>query len=215
MSSPNTELKPLKLSCTKADCGNDLHCFQRSTKLAKAGRSGKCRECGADLVDWPRVHRRDSGDATYLVKALQFEWIRHRYWHIPLTEYAINYARRKGRMSLKEAVRRQIESAVGKPNHPKQGRQTPWETNPKATVVHFAQHATASCCRKCVEEWHAIPVDVDLKAEQLDYLTDLAMRYITERIPNLGDGPVSVPRRTAARALDSDLPVPNRLPYAS
>jgi hypothetical protein len=215
MSSSNGELKPLKLSCTKTDCGNGLHCFQRSKKLAKAGQSGTCRECGAGLVDWPRVHRRDSGDASYLVAALQFEWIRHRYWHIPLTEYASNYARRKGRTLLKEAVRRQIENAVGKPNHPKQGRQTPWETNPKATAVHYAQHATASCCRKCVEEWHAIPADVDLSAEQLDYLTDLAMRYIIERIRDLSDQPVAVPRRSAARAIDSALPAPNRLPYAS
>jgi len=215
MSNPDNELKPLKLSCTETDCGNDLHCFQRSKKLAKANQSGKCRECGADLIDWPRVHRRDSLDAPYLVKAFQFEWIRHRYWHIPLTEYAINYARRKGRRLLREAVRRQIESAVGKPNHPRQGRQTSWETNPKATAVHFAQHATASCCRKCVEEWHAIPVDVDLTTEQLDYLTELAMRYVVERIPDLGTEPVSVPRRSASRALNSGSPAPNRLQYAS
>ena len=215
MSSLNGGLKPFKISCTGTDCGNDLHCFQRSKKLTNASRSGQCRECGVQLVDWARVHRRDSGDAPYLIEALKFEWIRHRYWHLPLTEYAINYARRKGRILLADAVRRQIESAVASPKHPAQGRQTPWETNPKATAVHYAQHATASCCRKCIEGWHAIPIDVTLTVDQLNYLADLAMRYIVARIPDLDDRPVPVPRRSVGSSPDSNLALSPPLRYAS
>jgi hypothetical protein len=33
------------------------------------------------------------------------------------------------------------------------GRQTPWRGHP----VFVAQHATATCCRSCLEKWHAIP----------------------------------------------------------
>jgi len=25
-----------------------------------------------------------------------------------------------------------------------------------AEIVHYAQHATAACCRKCIEYWHGI-----------------------------------------------------------
>ncbi len=33
------------------------------------------------------------------------------------------------------------------------GRQTPREGN----TIFYAQHATASCCRTCIEYWHGIP----------------------------------------------------------
>jgi Domain of unknown function (DUF4186) len=33
------------------------------------------------------------------------------------------------------------------------GRQTPWRGHP----VFVAQHATATCCRGCLEKWHDIP----------------------------------------------------------
>lgn len=215
MASSNSGLKPLKISCTSTDCANDLHCFQRTKKLTNSGKSGQCRECGAQLVDWSRLHQRNVADVSYTFEALRFELIRHHFWHISLSEYAVNYARRKGHIALREAVRKQIEHAVGSPNHPAQGRQTPRETNPRATAVHYAQHATASCCRKCLEEWHGIPVDVDLTSEQLEYLTELAMCYIDARIPDLSDEPVSVPRRSAGRVLDSSSSATNRLRYAS
>jgi hypothetical protein len=32
------------------------------------------------------------------------------------------------------------------------GRQTPWRGHP----VFVAQHATATCCRSCLQKWHAI-----------------------------------------------------------
>src|SRR5712671_4659068 len=93
----NGLLKPLKISCTSTDCINNLHCFQLSKKLLQLGPSGRCRSCGIQLVDWTRVHRRDANDAQYTFDALRHELIRHHFWHIPLSEYAVNYARRKGR----------------------------------------------------------------------------------------------------------------------
>ena len=35
----------------------------------------------------------------------------------------------------------------------KDGRQTPYRGHP----VFVAQHATATCCRGCLEKWHRIP----------------------------------------------------------
>lgn len=34
---------------------------------------GHCRSCGAELVDWKRVHRRDVDDATFVFKSLKNE----------------------------------------------------------------------------------------------------------------------------------------------
>ncbi|MBD0321018.1 MAG: DUF4186 domain-containing protein, partial [Gemmatimonadetes bacterium] len=43
------------------------------------------------------------------------------------------------------------------------GKQTPFRGHP----VFVAQHATATCCRGCLEKWHAIPAGRDLTdAEQ-------------------------------------------------
>lgn len=36
---------------------------------------------------------------------------------------------------------------------PNDGKQTPMRGHP----VFIAQHATATCCRGCLEKWHAIP----------------------------------------------------------
>jgi len=36
---------------------------------------------------------------------------------------------------------------------PNDGRQTPWRGHP----VFIAQHATATCCRGCLEKWHGVP----------------------------------------------------------
>ena len=45
----------------------------------------------------------------------------------------------------------------------KDGKQTPFRGHP----VFVAQHATATCCRGCLEKWHGIPAGRDLTdAEQ-------------------------------------------------
>ena len=179
------ELKPLKITCTSSDCGNNLHCFRTTKKMKQQGLDGTCRSCGARLVDWQRVHLRDLSDVTYTFDALKFEMIRHHFWHISLSQYAIRYALRKGRKDLSQATENQIRRAVGPASPPFDGRQTPRETSPKANAIHYAQHATASCCRKCIEEWHGIPQGRTLSNQEIVYLSDLAMRYLLEKVPGL------------------------------
>jgi hypothetical protein len=216
-STTNGPPKPLKISCKSTNCGNNLHCFQLSKKLLQQGPSGRCRSCGVQLVDWSRVHRRDLSDAKYTLEALRYELIRHHFWHIPLSQYAIDYARRKGKIALKLAVEHRIQKAVGSPTHPVQGRQTPREDSPTANAIHYAQHATASCCRPCLEEWHGIPADRPLTNEELAYLTELAMLYVEARIPDLSLNPVSVQRRRRgpqSESMQIEQP-PREMPHAS
>lgn len=199
-SNPNG-LKPLKITCTSTDCERNLHCFRMTKKLLASGANGRCRACGAELVDWPRVYKRIVGDVRYTFEALQFELIRHHFWHIELTQHAINYARRKGRALLRVAAEKQIRQLVGSAKHPREGIQTPRENSPHANAIHFAQHGTASCCRRCIAEWHGIPGGRPLSNEEIAYLTELAMLYVDARIPGLGDDPTAVPvRRHAGRA---------------
>jgi hypothetical protein len=175
-------LKRLKISCATSDCGNGLHCFQQSKKLASQSPAGACQACGAQLVDWGRVHKKRLGDADYMFKALQLEWIRHYFFHLKMEQRAVNYARRKGKEELADAVRKQIRRGIGDAEPFLDGRQTRMGgDNP----IDYARHATASCCRKCVAEWHGIPTGRELADEEIAYLSELAMRYLNHRLPDL------------------------------
>ena len=51
------------------------------------------------------------------------------------------------------------------------GKQTPFKGHP----VFIAQHATATCCRKCVEKWHKIPKNKKLNEMDIAILTNFIM----------------------------------------
>jgi hypothetical protein len=95
---------PLDIKCTSVDCDNDLHCFKQLRKMTPDQR-GRCRACGADLVDWDRLHRRDESDARHTFEALQRELIRHHFFHKPVDDMAMRHAQRKGRILLKQGKR--------------------------------------------------------------------------------------------------------------
>lgn len=52
----------------------------------------------------------------------------------------------------------------------------------KGHPVFIAQHATATCCRGCINKWHKIPKDVELTQEQQDYIVGLIMEWIKRQI---------------------------------
>jgi hypothetical protein len=191
-SEPTTALPKLAISCTSADCHNDLHCFRSTRKLLAAGLGGACRVCHVSLVDWPRVHERRLDDVDHTLAELRQELIRHHFWHLDFDEKARNHALRKGRVALSIAAARRIEISVSGENPVKDGRQTPFEGN----VLYYAQHATASCCRTCIEYWHNVPKGRPLTDEEQRYLTALVVRYVDDRWPDLPNGPTHVPRRS-------------------
>jgi hypothetical protein len=60
------------------------------------------------------------------------------------------------------------------------GKQTPMRKHP----VFVAQHATATCCRGCLEKWHAIPKGRELSAEEKQYVIDVIRRWIELQMSN-------------------------------
>jgi hypothetical protein len=217
--------KKLEIRCANTDCGVNLHCYRTSRRHAaqqtalngsgglnpatsseaaqkSAGPvKGRCIACGIELIDWARVHQRNLKDAGHTFDAMRTEWIRHHFWHEPFDELSMNYAKRKGRRGLRKALEKRIRQAVGpaKPFH--DGFQTPYGSQPSGrNVLYFTQHATASCCRRCAEEWHNIPLERELTEAEVQYLTELGMRFLDERLPDLADEPVRVPRRAKPAA---------------
>jgi hypothetical protein len=188
---------PLDIKCTSTDCENDLHCFKQLKKMTP-GERGKCRACGADLVDWKRLHRRDKGDATHTFGALQHELIRHHFFHRPVDEGAMRHAQRKGRIALKEAARDRLGKYLAVAEPSRDGRQTPLE----GSAIYYAQHATATCCRTCLEYWHDIPKGRPLTAGEFDYCATLIDLFLDEKLPCLADEPIKVPHRTRGLPLE-------------
>ena len=54
------------------------------------------------------------------------------------------------------------------------GKQTPYRGHP----VFVAQHATATCCRTCLERWHGIQKGRELTAAEQEYAVDVICRWI-------------------------------------
>lgn len=162
--------------------------------MKAANQFGQCRECGAELVDWKRVHKHNLSDATYTFEALKIELFRHYMWHVEISQKAVNHARRKGKIGTRTAAKKQIYKSVGsaEPRYI-DGLQTPREDSDRATAINYAQHATACCCRTCIEYWHNIPIGRELTEEEIGYFTDLVMLYIEERLPYLTENGEQVP----------------------
>jgi hypothetical protein len=179
---------PLKISGTMSDCDNDLHCFKATQKMSEGDR-GRCRACGADLVDWQRLHERKIGDAKYTFRALKHELIRSHFFHEPIDERAVAHARRKGRILLREAVPNRIEKYLAPANLIRDGRQTPFRGN----SIFYAQHATACCCRTRLEYWHAISKGRKLTEAEIEYCEALIDLFLQQRLPRLKDDPEKVP----------------------
>lgn len=58
------------------------------------------------------------------------------------------------------------------------GKQTPMRNHP----VFKAQHATATCCRGCIQKWHGFEKNVELDEKQQKYIVDLIMCWIQKQI---------------------------------
>ena len=56
------------------------------------------------------------------------------------------------------------------------GKQTPWHNHP----VFVAQHATATCCRGCLQKWHEIPKGRELTRQEQEYIVNLIGQWLVE-----------------------------------
>ena len=94
-----------------------------------------------------------------------------------LTESLRRYVAEKGM----ETIRRHAQD-FGRdrlaPAHPaNDGRQTPMRGHP----VFVAQHATATCCRGCMNRWWKVPLGVPLTAAQQEKTVGLVMAWIVRQ----------------------------------
>ena len=113
-------------------------------------------------------------DPEQMIKRLRTSPFRHRF---RLLEKEKNYLANRGLEEIMEDGREFVEKRIG-PAHPKNdGKQTPMRNHP----VFIAQHATASCCRKCLEKWHKIPQGNALSEEEKGYVLKLIRAWIEDQ----------------------------------
>jgi hypothetical protein len=79
------------------------------------------------------------------------------------------YFKQKGMSAILEHARDFITRRLAEANPANDGKQTPMRNHP----VFIAQHATGTCCRKCLEKWHYISKGKPLTEEQIDYIIEV------------------------------------------
>ena len=84
------------------------------------------------------------------------------------------YLNRKGLEVILEHGRDFIEQRLAPAAPENDGKQTPMGKHP----IFVAQHATGTCCRGCLEKWHAIPKGRPLSPEEKTYVLGAVSRWL-------------------------------------
>ena len=86
-----------------------------------------------------------------------------------------DYLERKGMDVVLKHAADFIEKRLAPAQPVNDGKQTPWRNHP----VFVAQHATATCCRTCLEKWHSIPKGRELTVEEKRYAVEVIRRWLS------------------------------------
>jgi hypothetical protein len=87
------------------------------------------------------------------------------------------YLKEKGLDTVLAHARQFIESRLAPAELANDGRQTPMRNHP----AFIAQHATATCCRGCLEKWHGIPKGRPLSDAEIDYVVSVIRHWLAQQ----------------------------------
>ena len=86
----------------------------------------------------------------------------------------LQYLQNKGFNVIEQHARDFITERIAPALPENDGKQTPMKNHP----VFIAQHATATCCRKCIKKWHGIEIGTKLSDQQIDYIVSVIMHWL-------------------------------------
>ena len=95
------------------------------------------------------------------------------------------YLRAKGMPTVVEHASDFVARRLAPALPAKDGKQTPFRGHP----VFVAQHATATCCRGCLEKWHRVPRGRPLDDAEQAHVVAAVERWL--RVQDDGDGHVT------------------------
>ena len=88
------------------------------------------------------------------------------------------YIADKGMATIRSHAADFINTRLAPANPPNDGRQTPMRGHP----VFKAQHATATCCRSCLEKWWNVPSGTEIPPERQSRIVDFLMTWIERKL---------------------------------
>jgi hypothetical protein len=111
---------------------------------------------------------------------------------IHLQQKELEYLHKRGMSEILEHAADFIEKRLAPALPANDGKQTPWHNHP----VFVAQHATATCCRGCLQKWHQIPKERVLTGEEQKYIVEVIGAWLsredaaeTRKTGNTGHSP--------------------------
>lgn len=88
----------------------------------------------------------------------------------------IDYIDKVGLVKIRSHAKDFIEKRLAvKPLN--DGHQTPYKGHP----VFIAQHATATCCRKCLNKWYKIAENKTLTEDEITSILNIIMKWIEKQ----------------------------------
>ncbi len=95
-----------------------------------------------------------------------------------LNKKDVEYINQKGLDIIKKHAQDFISKRIAPAFIANDGKQTPMRGHP----VFIAQHATATCCRKCINKWHKLDINIALSQQQQDYIVNIIMQWIKNQL---------------------------------
>lgn len=88
------------------------------------------------------------------------------------------YIAEKGIGTIRRHAADFVRDRLAPANPPNDGRQTPMRGHP----VFVAQHATATCCRGCIQKWWKLPKGIEIPPYRQSRLVDFLMAWIVREL---------------------------------
>jgi hypothetical protein len=96
--------------------------------------------------------------------------------NVRLRKKELDYLHGKGMKTILEHAADFIEKRLAPAEPANDGKQTPWRNHP----VFVAQHATATCCRGCLQKWHGIEKGQRLCEEEKKYIVEVIRAWLSQ-----------------------------------
>ena len=91
------------------------------------------------------------------------------------------YVNEKGMDKIKSDAYDLIKKRIAPKDILNDGKQTPMK---QVHPVFIAEHATATCCRSCLEKWHHIRKNKELSDKEIEYIVNIILKWIEKEINN-------------------------------
>ena len=95
-----------------------------------------------------------------------------------LSEKDFDYIKEKGLDTVRRHAEDFVKMKLAPAEPANDGKQTPTHGHP----VFKAMHATACCCRGCLNKWYKVPKNRALSASQQEKIVNLIMAWIEKQL---------------------------------